>query len=164
MRTNALGIALIKKFESLHDGDLTLIGLQPKMDSIGIWTEGWGRAMRDKDGNFLRGPQKKDVAFARRTIRTVEEADQALAYDLTAFELAVSRAIKVPLTSNQFSALVSMWYNTGGSQTLANLINAKNHPSVITKWWQTHYISAGGKVLNGLIRRRLEESQLFLKA
>ena len=54
MKTNNEGIKLIKDFESLHDGDLTLIGLQPKMDPIGIWTEGYGRAMRDKKGNFIK--------------------------------------------------------------------------------------------------------------
>jgi len=33
-------IKLIVRYESLHDGDLKQIGLQPKMDPIGIWTEG----------------------------------------------------------------------------------------------------------------------------
>lgn len=30
---------LIKHYESLHDGDLSAIGLQPKMDCLGIWTD-----------------------------------------------------------------------------------------------------------------------------
>jgi hypothetical protein len=47
MKTSNVGIQLIQEFESLHDGDLTMIGLQPKMDPIGIWTEGYGHAMRD---------------------------------------------------------------------------------------------------------------------
>ena len=39
MKTSQKGINLIKYFESLHDGDLTEIGLQPKMCPAGIWTE-----------------------------------------------------------------------------------------------------------------------------
>jgi lysozyme len=50
MKTSNVGIQLIQEFESLHDGDLTMIGLQPKMDPIGIWTEGYGHAMRDSKG------------------------------------------------------------------------------------------------------------------
>jgi lysozyme len=38
MKTSNVGIQLIQEFESLHDGDLTMIGLQPKMDPVGIWT------------------------------------------------------------------------------------------------------------------------------
>ena len=44
---NKATVDLIKHFESLHDGDLHKIGLQPKMDSVGIWTCGYGRAMID---------------------------------------------------------------------------------------------------------------------
>lgn len=35
---NEAGISLIKEFESLHDGDLSVIGLQPKQCPAGIWT------------------------------------------------------------------------------------------------------------------------------
>jgi GH24 family phage-related lysozyme (muramidase) len=44
---NNNGLQLEEHYESLNDGDLTLIGLQPKMDCCGIWTEGWGHAMVD---------------------------------------------------------------------------------------------------------------------
>ena len=47
MKTGTKGIELIKSFESLHDGDLSKIGLQPKMCPAQIWTEGYGRAMRE---------------------------------------------------------------------------------------------------------------------
>ena len=40
MKTGIKGIDLIKEFESLHDGDLKQVGLQPKMCPAGIWTEG----------------------------------------------------------------------------------------------------------------------------
>jgi lysozyme len=40
MKISEKGLDLIKHFESLHDGDLTIVGLQPKMCPAGIWTEG----------------------------------------------------------------------------------------------------------------------------
>ena len=45
MRTSNKGIDLIKEFEGLHDGDLSIIGLQPKMCPAGIWTQGYGHAI-----------------------------------------------------------------------------------------------------------------------
>ena len=61
MKTSNIGIELIKEFESLHDGDLSIIGLQPKMCPAGIWTEGYGHAMRDNKGNFIKGWFAREV-------------------------------------------------------------------------------------------------------
>ena len=161
MRTGINGIKLIKSFESLHDGDLTMIGLQPKMDPIGIWTEGYGRAMRDNHGNFIRGKENKALAYSRITIDNESEAHQALIQDLSSREHTVMQNIKIPLTQNQFDALVSYVYNTGGSNTLYNLINKKADPAIIRRWFETKYITADGKKLPGLIRRRKAEADLF---
>ena len=161
MRTGINGIKLIKSFESLHDGDLNMIGLQPKMDPIGIWTEGYGRAMRDNHGNFIRGKENKALAYSRITIDNESEAHQALIQDLSSREHTVMQNIKIPLTQNQFDALVSYVYNTGGSNTLYNLINKKADPAIIRRWFETKYITADGKKLPGLIRRRKAEADLF---
>ena len=59
MKTSVNGLNLIKEFESLHDGDLSIIGLQPKMCPAQVWTEGYGRAMRNKSGVFLKGTKDK---------------------------------------------------------------------------------------------------------
>ena len=49
-------IDLIKHYESLHDGNLKEIGIQPKMDPVGIWTIGWGHAIADPiTKQFLKG-------------------------------------------------------------------------------------------------------------
>lgn len=163
MRTGAAGIKLIKEFESLHDGDLTHIGLQPKMDPRGIWTEGYGRAMRDRAGNFLIGAKDKAEAYKGITIHTESEADKALIRDLSSREHAVMQKIKVPINQNQFDALVSHTYNTGGSDTLFKLINKKAPAEQIKKWFETKYITSGGVVYQGLIKRRKAESNLFFK-
>jgi len=161
MRTGSAGIKLIKGFESLHDGDLTHIGLQPKMDPRGIWTEGYGRAMRDSSGNFLIGAKDKAEAYKNITIHTESEAEKALLRDLGPRENVVIQKVKVPLTQNQFDALVSYTYNTGGSDTLFKLINKKAPEDQIKKWFETKYVTSGGVSLLGLVKRRKAESNLF---
>ena len=163
MKTGESGIKLIKDFESLHDGDLKQIGLQPKMCPAGIWTEGYGRAMRDSKGNFIKGSGNKALAMSRISIHNEQEAILALAQDLSPREHIVMQNVKVPLTQNQFDALVSYVYNTGGSQSLYNLINKKSSDEQIRWWFENKYITGGGKVLAGLIRRRKAEADLYFK-
>lgn len=156
MKTSQIGVDLIKFFEGLHDGDLRTIGLQPKKDPIGIWTEGYGHAMRDVNGNFIKGNKSP-----KPSITTKQQAEDLLRKDLESFELIVSRKIKVPLKQNQFDALVSHAYNTGGSDTLFKLINQKAPSVQIKKWFETKYITAGGVVFKGLVERRKSESKLY---
>jgi lysozyme len=163
MRTSIVGINLIKEFESLHDGDLSQIGLQPKMCPAQIWTEGYGKAMRDENGNFLKGIKDKDKAYSNITIHNEAEANAELIKSLSSRELLVCKKIKVSLTQNQFDSLVSYTYNTGGSDTLFKLINQKAPEAQIRKWFETKYITANGKTLPGLVRRRKAESDLFFK-
>lgn len=161
MKTTQIGIDLIKYFEGLHDGDLSIIGLQPKMDPIGIWTEGYGRAMCDKNGKFIKGIANKKLAYSRITIRTEVQAEKALIEDLVRFEKIVIRKIGVVLKPNQFDAIVSHTYNTGGSATLFRLINTNATCDDIRKWIETKYITADGVHLAGLVARRKAESKLY---
>ena len=71
--------------------------------------------------------------------------------------------VDVDLTQNQFDALVAWIYNLGPTNfkasTLLNVLNAgeyENVPEQIKRWNK-----AGGKVLDGLIRRREAEALLF---
>jgi lysozyme len=161
MKTSAKGIALIKKWESLHDGDLSKTGLQPKMDAVGIWTEGWGRAMRDSKGKFIKGPANKALAYSRISIHTAAEADAALEHDIKPFELQVLRNVKRDLAQNEFDALVVHTYNTGGSSTLFDLVDQNAPDEQIKTWWTIIYIKAQGVKLRGLINRRKEEADLY---
>lgn len=161
MRTSERGMSLIKKYEGLHDGDLKIIGLQPKMCPANVWTEGWGHAMLDKNGKFLKGAADKDKAYKMQSVHNLQEADTLLSQDLKAFELIVTRKVSVPLNQNQFDALVSHTYNTGGSDTLFRLINEKSNDKVVYTWFTENYIRGGGVFLKGLIRRRKEEADLF---
>ena len=67
-------------------------------DSGGVLTIGYGHT----------GPDVK----AGMTI-TEAQAEMLLMRDLSRFEQSVERSVKVPLTDNQFGALVSFAYNVG---------------------------------------------------
>lgn len=159
MKISKIGIDLIKHFEGLHDGDLKTIGIQPKKCPAGIWTEGYGHAMRDSRGNFLKG----STAPAGTVVNEVQ-AEHLLEKDLAIFENIVMRKIKIALKQNEFDALVSYTYNTGGSDTLFKLINQKGPDAQIRKWFETKYITSNGKKLKGLVTRRKAESKLFFHA
>jgi len=153
MKTSQIGIDLIKHFEGLHDGNLKEIGLQPKKCPAGIWTEGYGHAMRDSKGNFLKGDKMQKS--------TISEADaiMQLQEDLNVFETIVARKITRPLKQNEFDALVCFSYNTGGSNTLFSMVNSNN--VLLKDWWLNHYITGGGVKLNGLIARRKAEAKIY---
>jgi len=161
MKTGIKGIALIKSMESIHDGNLKLIGLQPKMCPAGIWTEGYGRAMRDDKGSFIKGIKNEAFANSRISIHTEAEAVKALSEDLAIYERIVSGKIRNEITQNQFDALVSFTYNTGGSSTVFAMANRGEVENVFKAWFNSHYIKGGGVVLNGLIKRRKLESELY---
>ena len=94
---------------------------------------------------------------------TKEEADTILGSDLTSVELQVAHLIKVPINQNQFDALVSFDFNTGGlgrSSTLRD-INAGHMQAAADAllMWDR----ASGRVLPGLLHRRRAERELFLR-
>lgn len=143
MKTSQNGINLILSFEGFSS--------KPYLDSAGIPTIGYGNT-------YYPGGKKvsmKDPAISK------EKGTELFASILPAYEKIVSNKIKTTLTQNQFDALVSHTYNTGGSDTLFSLINKKANPEAIREWFTSRYITAGGKVLNGLIRRRKAEADLF---
>lgn len=158
MKISERGVDLIKSFESLHDGDLSQIGLQPKKCPAGIWTEGYGIAMRDGKGDFLKGPK-----MPKGTITTEEEAEKQLANNLPIYENIVMRKVKAKLNQNQYDALVSYTFNTGGSDTLFKLINKGAPKDQIVKWFTTKYITSNGVRKAGLVRRRKVECDLFFE-
>ena len=152
---------IIKHYESIHDGDLKQIGLQPKMDPVGIWTEGWGHAMRDANGEFIKGKENFRAALKLSSIHTVEDADKKLEVDTASVLLTIHRKIKIELNESQLEALTSFIYNTGGSETLFSLINCQS--MLLYDWWCCHYITGQGIKLTGLVYRRKSEAMQFTK-
>jgi lysozyme len=94
---------------------------------------------------------------------TQEQAEAWLEEELIEYENYVNEAVQVPLEQNQFDALVSWTYNLGPSNlnksTMLKVLNASAYedvPAQIKRWNK-----AGGKVLEGLVRRREAEALLF---
>jgi lysozyme len=80
------------------------------------------------------------------------------------FEETVSNSVKVELSSNQFSALVSLTYNIGGgnlrSSTLLRLVNSGDFESAADEF--PKWNKQNKRVLRGLSERRAKERELFL--
>ena len=145
MQTSDKGIALIKQFEGCK--------LTAYQDSVGVWTIGYGWT-QPVDGKPIR---------AGMTIKQ-ETADRLLKTGLVSYESDVSRLVKVGLTQGQFGALVSFAYNLGAralsTSTLLRKLNAGDYAGAADEFLRWN--KAGGKVLNGLTRRREAERALFL--
>ncbi|HEX2866548.1 MAG TPA: lysozyme [Ignavibacteriales bacterium] len=163
MRTNKAGISIIKTFESLHDGDLKMIGLQPKMCPAGIWTEGYGHAMT-YNGKFLKGIENKDLAYKLHTVNNEQDAERLLQEDLRRVESEVSRQVRVALNENMFSALVSFTFNLGehnlATSTLLKYLNAGKLNEAADEF--VRWNKCNGEELDGLTKRRLSEKALFV--
>lgn len=160
------GIRLITKCESLHDGDLTMVGLQPKMDPVGIWTEGYGRAM-EYEGSFLKGEENEELAYKLSTIKTEEDAMKALLEDLEYYEERINR-LDICETQEQFDALCSFSYNVGVgnllSSTLCTRVRKKDTPERIKEaflMWNKGTVKGKKVPLKGLTLRRGYEADLF---
>ena len=140
MRTSQKGIDLIKKFEGCR--------LEAYKCPAGVWTIGYGHTKGVKDGMII----------------SLEQAKEFLREDLRIFEQAVEACVKVPLSQNQFDALVSFCYNCGSgalkTSTLLRLLNEGKYSSAADQFLRWN--KAGGKVLVGLTRRREEEREMFL--
>jgi lysozyme len=169
MKINKAGIDLIKQYESLHDGNLNKIGLQPKLCPAGIWTEGYGRAMIGKDGKFLTSKNTtKAQAESLATIHNEADAINALNEDIEQFSNKIKPLLKVVLNENQFSACVSLAYNIGAnafnnSSVLRYInLNKFNHAADSFLLWNRATINGVRKELRGLTNRRNAERELFL--
>lgn len=69
--------------------------------------------------------------------------------------------VKVDLKPNQWAALLSFSYNlgVGNAKNLLRNINAKNTSALEIQW--NKYVIAGGKVLQGLVKRRKAEFAIW---
>lgn len=77
---------------------------------------------------------------------------------------AVNDLVTVPLSQNQFDALVSFTFNLGEGalegSTLRSKLNAGDYEGAAAEFGK--WVKAGGQVLAGLVRRRKDEAELFL--
>lgn len=147
MKLTKEGIELMKEFEGLR--------LESYKDPVGIWTIGWGNTYYE-NGNRV-GPGEK-ISRAR--------ADELYYNIVSRFSNQVESLLSVTLSGGQFSALVSLAYNIGISafagSTLLREVNKDpcNNDAIYKQFLRWN--KAGGKVLNGLTRRRKAEAEMYI--
>ncbi len=139
MKTSDKGIDLIKKHEEFR--------AKAYRCPAGKWTIGYGHTLNVKSTDVI----------------TKEQAEYFLKQDVGFAEKEVNRH-NLSINQNQFDALVSFVFNVGvgsfrGSTLLKRLKTDVNHPDITNQF--NRWVYGGGKVLNGLVRRRKEESDLY---
>lgn len=145
MQLTSAGLELIKTHEGLR--------LKAYKCPSGVWTIGYGHTSA-----------AGGLEVNEKTVITQAGAEHLLRLDLENFEDIVRKAVKVELTDNQFSALVSFVYNVGETNfrksSVLSVVNQKRFdlvPAKLALWNK-----GGGKVLPGLVRRRADEAALFM--
>lgn len=149
MKISNNGIELIKQFEGLS--------LKPYLDAVNIPTIGFGSTYYE-DGT--------KVTLKDKTI-TEERATELLEFVANkTFSENINKVVKVPLSQNQFDALVSFAYNIGNKNfnwsTLLKKLNLSDYIGASLEFGRWN--QANGKILNGLVLRRQKEKELFLKS
>ena len=102
---------------------------------------------------------------------TRERAEQLLNRDLVPAEQAVNHLVKVPLTQNQYDALVIWTYNLGTENlrksTLLKRLNSGDYkavPEQMMRWVHVRHKDTGEvQKLAGLVNRREKEVELWNK-
>jgi lysozyme len=143
MKTSIKGRLLIEQFEGLY--------LTAYDDGFGTLTIGYGHTT-------AAGLPQVTVG---QTI-TKEEADTILSTDLEKVELIVTELVHVELTQSMFDALVSFEFNTGAlrGSTLLKYLNEGNIHAAADQFLLWDH--AKGRVVEGLLKRREAEKELFL--
>jgi GH24 family phage-related lysozyme (muramidase) len=135
-------VELIKKFEGCR--------LEAYLCPAGVWTIGYGHT----------GPNVK----AGLKI-TQLDAESLLLSDIERFARAVDTWIKVDLTNNQRCALISFTFNVGigalQESTLRKRLNNGEDPVKVAMEELPRWNKGDGKILEGLVRRRRAEVELF---
>ena len=148
MRTSDEGIKLIKHFEGVRK--------KPYICPAGYWTVGVGHLI-SRDAK---------LPFEWFRALSIGEIDDLLRKDLRRFELGVLRMLgTVQPSQSEFDALVSFSFNLGlGCFQRSTVRSAfirgdkKRSGEVLLK-----YRRAGGRILQGLVRRRQAELALLMR-
>lgn len=133
---NKKGLNLIKKYEGLR--------LTAYLCPAGVLTIGYGHTGSDV---------KKGMKITKK------KATSLLKKDVARFEKHVNKYDSIyHWTSNEFSAMVSFAFNIGNIDQLT-AYGTRSKAEIRVKILQ--YCNANGKRLEGLYKRRVDESKLF---
>lgn len=144
------GVALIAKFEGCV--------LKPYLDQVGIPTIGIGMTYYPETG--------KKVTLNDKPLASTSEAYRQFKLMARSYCMGVYSVARDDINQNQFNALVSLCYNIGTDgfkgSTVLKLVNqyigGKPLEDAFLMWKK-----AGGKVIDGLVKRRELEYQTYMK-
>jgi len=148
MKISDEGLRLIKNFEGYHtrlkDGSCAAY-----LCPAGVATIGFGCTEGVKLG----------------MVWSAEQAEEALRREVAKFEAAVSRSVTVEINQNEYDAMVSLAYNIGAAAFARSSILRRLNKGDRTGAAQAFRLwnQGGGRVLPGLVSRRMREAALFLK-
>lgn len=138
------GYEVIKSFEGVKN--------KAYKDSVGIWTVGIG---------FITVDGQK---VNESTTLTNDQIKEQFFKQITTYENAVNSYVTSEISQNQFDALVSFTFNLGTgslkSSTLLKKVNIDPSDSTITTEF-AKWCKAGGRVIEGLAKRRAQEAKLY---
>ena len=144
MQMTEEGLALIRRFEGFRG--------EAYRCPAGVWTIGYGHTSQ-------AGPPKVRAGM----VISEAEARAILATDAAMFAEGVQKALTREVSAAQFSALVSFAFNVGiGAFRRSSVLKAVNAgdftavPERLKLW-----VKADGRRLEGLVRRRAAEAELF---
>lgn len=151
-------INLITQFEGLAQLDQSSGMVYPYLDPVGIPTIGYGNTT-DLNGNTVT---------MNTAPMTEQQCQQLLFNSLQGYVAAVNSLVNVPVSQNQFDALVDFCYNAGqanlASSTLLRMLNAENYSGAAGQFplWNKAHANGQLVTLPGLTRRRAAEQSLFM--
>lgn len=157
MKTSKAGIDLIKHFEGVR--------LKPYKCPALLWTVGVGHVLYHEE-HYLSTDGRRHFPLKPEHKRSFTEAEvnELLRDDLHRFESGVARLCGANLPQRQFDALVSFAFNLGlgalQRSTLKTKLTRGDIQGAADQFLR--FSKAGGKVLPGLLRRRVAERALFL--
>jgi lysozyme len=150
MRLSRAGAELIARFEGFVP--------RPYNDAAGHATIAFGHLLHHGPVTAADRGRWGTISLERGLTLLSEDAREAAR--------AVERGVRVPLTQEQFDALVSFVFNVGvgafGSSTLLRRLNAGDRAGAADELLRGS--RAGGRVLEGLLNRRRAERALFLSS
>lgn len=140
MQLDTAGWNLIKSFE-----DCRLTAYQ---DSGGVWSIGWGHT----------GP-----GVVEGLTWTQKMADDMLTQDVQGAVDEVNRCVTVPLTQDEFDAMVDFTYNVGDgafeNSTMLRLLNGGEYDLAADQFERWDHVH--GVAISGLLRRRIADRDEF---
>lgn len=148
MQVSQNGLNLIKEFEGLS--------LIPYLCPKNIPTIGYGNTYYEDGTKVTLNDKAITEQRANELLEFIANKD---------FGSNINKVIKVPLTQNQFDALVSFAYNVGNKNfnwsTLLKKLNQGDYDGASNEFGRWN--QSNGNILKGLVLRRQKEKELFKK-